>query len=255
MQAFLVSMLLALLWFIEKVGGTPMVIRPIVVSPLVGLIMNDLNTGLVIGASLELVFMGAIQIGGAVPPDVLVGSGLGSVFAMMNHSSPEIAIALALPIAIVAQSLKVIVFILRSWMMNLAVKFARSANFKGLYILNLLGLLLQCFMYFVVCYMSISLGADAVNNLIASIPEFVMKGLNVSASLLPAVGFALLLQPMLTKYNFIYFLIGFVLIAYLKLPILAVTILACGIAYMVCFENKEKQTIQNVKNKEDLFDV
>ena len=91
--AIIVGFILAVLWFIEKVGGTPMVIRPIVVSPIVGLALGDLKTGLLIGATLELVFMGAIQIGGAVPPDVLVGSGLGTAFAIMNGQGADVALA------------------------------------------------------------------------------------------------------------------------------------------------------------------
>ena len=197
MTACIIALLLALLWFLEKMLGTPMVIRPIVVSPLVGLVLGDVKTGLLIGAELELVFMGAIQIGGAVPPDTLVGAGLGTAFAIMNGAGTEVALALALPIAIVAQSLKVVVFIVRSWFMDLAMKMASEANIKGLKALNIGGLLLQCAMYFVVSYLAIALGSGAVEGLISAIPDVILNGLQVAGGLLPAVGFALLLQPMM----------------------------------------------------------
>ena len=105
--AILVGLAMAVLWFLEKLGGTPMVIRPIVVSPVIGALLGDLQTGVMVGATLELVFMGAIQIGAAVPPDVLVGAGLGTAFAIQSGQGADIALALALPIAILAQSLKV----------------------------------------------------------------------------------------------------------------------------------------------------
>lgn len=251
-EALIVGLILAVLWFIEKIGGTPMVIRPIVVSPLVGLALGDLQTGLLIGATLELVFMGAIQIGGAVPPDVLVGAGLGTAFAIMNGSGPDVALTLALPIAIVAQSLKVIVFIVRSWFMDFAMKLANDANIKGLNMLNIGGLILQCAMYFVVAFMAIALGSGAVESIIKAIPEFVMNGLKVAGGLLPAVGFALLLQPMINAKNAIYFVVGFALIAYLKLPILGITVLGAAIAYIVCFENRG--TVVAKTEEEDLFD-
>lgn len=69
---------------------------------------------------------------------------------------------------------------------------------------------------------------------------------------MPAVGFALLLQPMLTIKNAIYFLVGFTLLAYLNLPVLAITIIGIGVAFIVCFE-KEK-TIETVSEEEVLFD-
>lgn len=252
--AIIVGFILAVLWFIEKVGGTPMVIRPIVVSPIVGLALGDLKTGLLIGATLELVFMGAIQIGGAVPPDVLVGSGLGTAFAIMNGQGADVALALALPIAVVAQSLKVIVFIMRSWFMDFALKLASEANIKGLHILNIAGLLLQCIMYFFVTFVAIAVGADAVESIITSIPEGIMGGLKIAGGLLPAVGFALLLQPMLTSKNIIYFIIGFTFVAYLNLPVLAVTIFAIGIAYVVCVDSNDSKGVIKKDEMEELFD-
>ncbi len=251
-----IGLILALLWFIEKMAGTPMVIRPIVVSPVVGLALGNLEAGLTIGATLELVFMGAIQIGAAVPPDILVGAGLGTAFAIMNGSGSDVALALALPIAIVAQSLKVIVFIIRSSFMETAMRFAKDVNIKGLWALNIGGLLLQSLMYFVVVYLAIGLGSNAVQSLISGIPESIMNGFKVAGGLLPAVGFALLLQPMMNKRNYLYFIFGFALFAYLKLPILAITIFGVVTAYIVCYANKPTVVVAAVENdgEEDLFD-
>ena len=253
MEALVVALIVAAAWFVEKIGGTPMVIRPIVISPLVGLALGDLHSGLLIGATLELVFMGAIQIGGAVPPDVLVGAGLGTAFAIMNGEGPDVALTLALPIALVAQSLKVIVFIIRSWFMDLALRKAEQVDTKALHMINVGGLLIQCLMYFVVIYMAIALGSNAVESIIAAIPEVIMRGLKVSAGLLPAVGFALLLQPMMNAKNAIYFIVGFVLLAYLQLPVLATTIIGVAVAYIVCFEKGGSKTVVK-SEEEDLFD-
>ena len=159
-DAILVGLVLALLWAIEKLGGTPMVIRPIVVSPLVGLVLGDVVTGAKIGATLELMFMGAIQVGAAVPPDVLVGAGLGTAFALLSGKGAEVALTLALPIAILAQTIKVSLFIVRSWFMDLAMNMAKQANIKGMHWLNFGGLLLQSLMYFVVAFVAIQFGSD-----------------------------------------------------------------------------------------------
>lgn len=258
-EAFIVGLILAICWAIEKSGGTPMVIRPLVVSPLVGLALGDLKAGLMMGAALELVFMGAMQIGAAVPPDVLVGAGLGTAFAIMSGQSTEVAITLALPIAILAQSIKVVIFIVRSWFMDFAMKLAKDANIKGLHMLNFGGLLLQCLMYFVVAFVAISVGSSAVSAFVASLPENLMRGLQVAGGLLPAVGFALLLQPMMNGKNFLYFLVGFVLMAYLQMPVLAVTIISVLLAFIVVYENKNKAPITASValdvEEEDLFDA
>ncbi len=58
-----VGLVLAVLWFLEKQFGTPMVIRPIVVSSCVGLVLGDVTAGVLMGASLELISWVRIQIG------------------------------------------------------------------------------------------------------------------------------------------------------------------------------------------------
>lgn len=254
-EACLVGLILAVLWAIEKLGGTPMVIRPIVVSPLIGAVLNDVEMGVKIGATLELMFMGAIQVGAAVPPDVLVGAGLGTAFAIMSGNGAEVALTLALPIAVLAQTIKVALFIVRSWFMDFAMNLAKDANIKGLHLLNISGLLLQSFMYFVVAFVAILFGSDVVSTFVDNIPEVIMNGLTIAGGLLPAVGFALLLQPMMTSKNFVYFLFGFVLLAYLQLPVLAITILGVVVAFIVTYENKKVDTVIVNSEEEDLFDA
>ena len=92
--------------------------------------------------------MGAIQIGGAVPPDALVGAGLGTAFAILTNQGAEIALTLALPIAILAQSIKVLLFIIRSGFMTSAMKYAEAGDIRKMKMLNYAGLLLQSLMYF-----------------------------------------------------------------------------------------------------------
>lgn len=256
-EALIVGLILGALWFIEKFFGTCMVIRPLVVSPLVGLALGDMQTGILVGATLELVFMGAIQIGGAVPPDALVGAGLGTAFAILTNQGAEVALTLALPIAILAQSIKVLLFIVRSGFMTPAMKYAEAGDIKKMKLLNYGGLLLQSFMYFAVAFAAIMFGSAAVEAFVNNIPETIMQGLTVAGGLLPAVGFALLLLPMMNVKNVIYFVFGFILISYLNLPIMAVTICGLLLAFIITYEKgsfcAETAAVSN-DGEEDLFD-
>lgn len=54
-----------------------MVSRPLVAAPITGLILGDLRTGLEIGTMVELIWLGRLPVGAALPPDdtqVAVGS-------------------------------------------------------------------------------------------------------------------------------------------------------------------------------------
>jgi len=46
-----------------------MLARPLVCAPLTGLLLGDVSTGLLIGSLLELLWIGRIPVGAAIPPD------------------------------------------------------------------------------------------------------------------------------------------------------------------------------------------
>ena len=262
-DAFMVGLVLAAVWFVEKCLTTPMVFRPIVVGPLVGLVLGDVKMGILCAATLETVFMGAIQVGSAVPPDPMIGAGVGTALAILSGGGPIVAFTLGFPIAIFGQSIKVVCFIIRSWYMGSACKYARNVELGKMQLLNWAGLFLQCAIYGLVGFSTVYFGASAVEGFINSIPASIMNGLNVAGGLLPAVGFALLVQPMMNKNNIIYFILGFICVAFLKLPAIGVTAFGIVLAYIIVFEktggNGGSGTVEAVSEKEhddweELFD-
>lgn len=57
-QALLVAVVAFLASIDEQTFGACMMSRPLFTGPIVGLIMGDVTTGIIIGASLEAMFMG-----------------------------------------------------------------------------------------------------------------------------------------------------------------------------------------------------
>ena len=211
--------------------GTLYAFRPIVLCPLVGLVLGDLQTGLAIGASLELLFMGSISIGAYVPPNETVGGVLACAFAISLGESTEAAIALAMPIAVLTLSLKNIMRVIDPFFVDMADKFAAQGNVKGIYAIHfLLGNALGCVLYFILCSTAFYLGVDAVKGLLDMIRQFAIDGFGIAANILPAMGFAMLGRLVLTKQVMPYFFLGFLITSYAGIPVLGVAILAIIIA-------------------------
>ena len=61
LNAFLVALVVFICVGGAELIGFTMLNRPIVIGPLVGLFLGDLHTGVMIGASLEAVFMGVVN--------------------------------------------------------------------------------------------------------------------------------------------------------------------------------------------------
>ncbi|MDU7904743.1 MAG: PTS sugar transporter subunit IIC, partial [Peptostreptococcaceae bacterium] len=77
--------------------------RPIVMGPIVGAIMGDLNTGLIVGGSYELMMIGAMPVGGAQPPNAVIGGIMATVFAITSGLDTSAALPLAIPFALLGQ--------------------------------------------------------------------------------------------------------------------------------------------------------
>ena len=61
-QAILLG-LVAMLGNAEYLFGTSLLSRPLVMGTLTGIVLGDVQTGVTLGATLELAFMGAFSIG------------------------------------------------------------------------------------------------------------------------------------------------------------------------------------------------
>ena len=94
--AILVSIVALLAAMDEQLFGASMMARPLFTGPIIGLIMGDLQTGVIIGATLESMFMGSIMVGSAVPPEVYASSILSIAIAIQTGAGAGTAVALAL---------------------------------------------------------------------------------------------------------------------------------------------------------------
>lgn len=82
-------------------------------------------------------------------------------------------------------------------------------------------------------FLALELGAGVMKDFLDIIPSWVNTGLQVAGNLLPALGFALLMNLLFHKRVAPYFFLGFLLAAYLKLPVIAIGGLGVIIAFLV----------------------
>jgi PTS system mannose-specific IID component len=217
----------------EDFLGTTLLSRPLVLGPLVGLALGDLHQGILIGASLELIFMGNIKVGAAIPPDVVTGGVLGTAFAILSGKGAAIALALAVPISILAEMLLSALFVFRSTFNKLFASYAEEGNYRKVQRLHLLSGALKPLLMGLIGWLSLQLGAGAMRLVLDNIPGWVNAGLQVAGNVLPALGFALLMNLLFHKKVAPYFFLGFVLAAWMKLPMIAIGALGVIIAFLV----------------------
>ena len=209
--------------------------RPIIAGPIVGILMGDPQAGLVAGASFELMWMGLVPLAGAQPPNVVMGGIIGTAFVIATGKSAQEAIAVAIPFAIFVQVCITFLFTAFSPLMKKADHYADTLNYGGIAKLNYLGMaILFCF-YSIVTFLFIYLGAEKAARYVQFVPKWITDGLGMAGGLMPAIGFGILLNIMLRKEYVAYFILGFVLVAYLNQPLLAIALIGTAFALIEYF--------------------
>lgn len=245
-QAGLISLVTWLISSGEAWLAYPMINTPLVLCPIVGLIMGDFTLGVIAGATLQLVFMGVMGIGGTLPPDATLGSVIGTAFAISMGQSVEVALTFAVPIAAVGSIFTLVGYLLRGLFNPLVEKYCDAGNDKGLERLHLGLAFLPDLPKNIVLFAALLFGAGPAERLVAIIPDVVIAGLDFASDLMPAVGIALLLRMMWNRKVAVYFFAGFLLVAYLNLPLIAVACLGVVLAivlYLEAWNQNKKEAV------------
>ena len=141
--SYLLITLIVMFGHMEDFLGASLLSRPLVLGPLVGLVLGDITQGIIIGATLELIFMGNIKVGAAIPPDVITGGVLGTAFAIISGKGAAIALAIAVPISILAEMVISGLFVLRPMFNSRFNRYAEEASFRKIERLHIASGLLK----------------------------------------------------------------------------------------------------------------
>lgn len=252
-----VEALLIALWAgiagIDLFNGLTHIHRPLVTGLVVGLILGDLTTGLIIGGTLELIWMGMVPLAGAQPPNVVIGGVIGTAFGIITAQDPNVAVGIAIPFAVAVQAAVTFIFTLYAPIMHKADEFAERGNYKGIEWINYSGMAFLFLFYFVIAFLPIALGATTATSIVEAIPQWIIDGLGIAGGILPAVGFAMLLKIMMKTEYIMFFIVGFVIAAYTEMTILAIALLAFAVA-MYDFYNKSGDATKSDGSEGEITD-
>ncbi len=238
MSIVITAIILALIAMLangEYFLGSSMLSRPLVTCTLAGLAMGDISQGIIIGATLELAFVGSFSIGASIPPEIISGSVLGTAFTIGAGKSTEVALALGIPIASLVLIVKNLCFLfILPYFVHKADQYASEGNGKGIARMNILGGFFSINLPIgLIVGFSYLFGSEAIKSLLEVIPEFVINGLAIATGLLPAFGFAMLMKIMIKKTNATFFILGFAVAVYMNVPVTGVAVFGACMALIL----------------------
>ncbi|AKC60601.1 PTS mannose/fructose/sorbose transporter subunit IIC [Blochmannia endosymbiont of Camponotus (Colobopsis) obliquus] len=207
--------------------------RPLVACPLIGCILGDITSGIIVGGTLEMIALGWMNIGAAVAPDTALASIISTLLVIIGNQSIGSGIALAIPLAAAGQVLTIIVRTITVGFQHAADDAAKHGNLLALNWIHISALMLQAMRVAIpAMIIAISVNTETVHNLLSSIPEVITKGLSIAGGIIVVVGYAMVINMMRTGYLMPFFYLGFVIIAFTNFNLIALGVIGAIMAIL-----------------------
>ena len=214
-QALLVFVV-AFIMGIDQFSFLESLYQPIVLCPIIGAILGNFQLGVVVGAAYQLIQIGSMPIGGAQPPNAILGGIMATVFAVsMNMEATAegvgAAMGLAIPFAVFGQYAVTLTFTIMSGMMAKADACAENADVKGIRNINFIEMgILGCL--FGALAVAGLYGGSKLGITLKDLSfqfSWVMAGLDAAGGAMKFVGFAILMKVMMSGEMWGFLLAGF----------------------------------------------
>lgn len=225
----------ATLCYIDFKAPYSMIYRPVVAAPITGLILGDPYMGTLIGAQTGLIYLGVVEVGGALPPDPTMGSIVATILMIEGHlpiTQLGSVLLIAIPVSIVSSYwFGVVGYTIPIAFLHAGDRAAEkgqigtmTALHLGWYILSgpIAASLLLIFIFF-----------PEMATALAYLPAWINNGMYTVASVLTAVGLGMLLNVSYRPQYLGFFILGFAFAAYFKLDIVGIVVLIAGIVFVV----------------------
>lgn len=248
MNLFILSLVIAFItWYVAT--AMPMFLRwsfylgaPLVGGLVCGILFGNIQYGLQVGATIQLAYLGAIAVGGTLPSELAIAGYLGTALTMSAGLAPAAGLTVAIALGSLGLLCRNAYMTLNSLVVQRADKYAADGNAKMVRMMNQYGSqIVPFFCYFIPSFLAMYFGSQTLESLMRVIPAKVIQALGVTGGLIPALGISLLLIYVWDKRFLPYFVIGFFLVAYLKLNIMFIAILGGCAAALYMFANKEAE--------------
>ncbi len=242
-------------WLFGTTGGFYGIGRPLVAGLIVGFILGDVKGGVLCGVAVQAIFIGQIVPGGALPSDLNLAAYVGIPLALISGGDTNTAVAFAVTLGAIGVLFHNLSMTLNSFWVHRADKYALNADVRQIKISNICGTLIPFIERFGIVTCTLYFGSEFAQSIITAMPESLTKVLGVAGSLLPALGFAILLNQVINqKWQVLLFVFGWAIMSSFEMTTTTVLIIAIAISALYVksiYENSGKEVIfaQNVKEE------
>ena len=220
-------------WGFGQLTGWYGIGRPLVSGLIIGIILGDVKTGVLMGAAVQTLYIGLVTPGLSMPADLNTATYIGIPLAMISGATEEFALTMAVPLSALGVALVYAVQTVNVFWVRKMDKWVEEGNIKQVGMVPIYASSSQAVARFVPIFVACYFGQGAITALVNAMPAWLGNTFILFGAMLPAVGFAMLLRMCLNKnLEIFYFLAGFVMVKALGMPITVALVVACLLGYL-----------------------
>ncbi len=209
--------------------------QPLVACTLIGLVCGQLEAGVVLGGTLQMIALGWANIGAAVAPDAALASVASAIILMLGgqgRAGVDTAIAVAVPLAVAGLFLTMVARTLAVPVVHRMDACAEKGDIKGMDMWQYVGIAIQGLRIAIPAAALLFIPAEVVQNFLESMPAWLTEGMSIGGGMVVAVGYAMVINMMATKEVWPFFALGFCLAAISQLTLIALGAIALAMAFI-----------------------
>lgn len=208
--------------------------RPMVVGFFVGLLLGDPITGTIVGATIQMIYLGLMSTGGSYPADASLAGIIGTAAAITTGLSATEAVAIAIPIGLIGTIFYQIRMVFGVFWTHLADKYAEEGQVNKIWLANVLfPQLCLAALYIIPCTLACYFGVDYIKGLVTIFEgSRVLAIIGAIGGMLPALGIAMNMKAIFKGDAKIFFFLGFLAVVYFGLDLIAIGSLAVLLAIL-----------------------
>lgn len=214
--------------------------RPLVASFVVGLILGDVQTAMVVGIPLQVMYLGNVTPGGAVAWDLSYATYIGAAGAIVFGQGMDataligVATVFAGIGGLVGQLMWNISYALNIPLNRMAARYAEAGDTQHMFVPNVvMGQAIGFVCRFIPAMIVLGgmTAASTQADFASLIPDYVISCLSIFGGMMSALGMGILLSFLLKKQWYMaIFIAGFILVTYFHLNTMGVAVVAAIVA-------------------------
>jgi len=207
--------------------------HPITVSLWVGLILGDVPTAMMVGALIQPMFLSQISAGFVSTNDSTAAGIITPAIVITTGMSIDASIAVALAVGLVMCQLtnvRMAVSVIFAQMMDDAVEKRQYERLP--FITFILPKLFYILLYWVPITIALYFGTESIGFFVNGLPAWLQSGLSAMGSMMPALGFAIILSSVGKKEYIPFFIGGYIFAELTGVSSLVVVMVGVCVAYL-----------------------